>query len=384
MPQQPPILLTPGPVPIKKALLKKLALPMIHHRGEEFKKLFLKVRGLLKKMFQTKEDVLILNSSGTGAMSCALLNTLSERDQVLVINAGRFGSRWTQMAKTYKLKIREIKVVSGKAVKPNRVKKILQENPHIKAVLAQACETSTGVINPVKQLASFCKTRPQTLFILDSTSLLGAYNLPMDKWGIDIMLGASQKTFCLPPGMAFISLSKKAWQFNKLSQFPSYYFDLRAERKQQSIGQTAFSTNVSYIRALETFLAPLLEPEGINYFIKKSKKLSRITKKYCEILNLKIFGNPSSPSVTAIKLPPSIDGFKLKQKIEEDYQVFLGGGQEQLKGKILRIGHLGDLSLKNLNLGLRALGDALSKMKPKLFPKSLLLRANKILPPGDK
>ena len=378
---RPPILLTPGPVPIEKAVLEQLARPMIHHRGEEFKKLFLKVRKLLKKMFQTKQEVLILNASGTGAMSCALLNTLSTGDHVLVINAGRFGARWTKIAKAYKLKVTEITVAWGKAVNIKEVKKALLKNPDIKAVLAQACETSTGIINPVQKLAGLCKTLPGTLFILDSTSLLGASPLPMDQWGIDIMLGASQKTFCLPPGMAFICLSKKAWRLNSTSLLPTYYFDLKFELKQQMSGHTAFSTNVSYVRALETFLTPLRTREGIHYFIKKSQKLSRLTLKYCKKLSLEIFGSPPSPSVTAITLPSSVDGVKLKHIIEKDHRVYLGGGQEHLKGKIIRVGHIGHISPEHLSTGLRALGSTLSKMKPRLFPPALIKDANKILHP---
>ena len=363
------LLLTPGPVPASSSLLQTLSEPMIHHRSLEFVNILKKVKILLKKMFQTEQEVLILNSSGTGAMAASLLNTLSPGDTVLVLSAGKFGERWVEMATSYKLKVLQLEAPWGEAISPTKVHTTLQNNPHIKAVLAQACETSTGVLHPVQELANLIKNRPDTLFILDTISALGAVDIPMDKWGIDIMIGGSQKSFCLPAGMSFITLSQKAWRFNEKSKLPVYYLDLKKENKAQTQGQTAFSTNVSFIRALYSFLSQLEQKEGLNKLIQKSEALSKMTLQFCKDLGLTVFGHPPSPSVTSIALPKHIDGVKLKKQIEEKHKVIFGGGQEQLKGHIIRVGHLGDLSISDLKRGLKCLAMELHSLDPKFINK---------------
>ena len=363
------LLLTPGPVPASSSLLQTLAKPMIHHRSPEFVSILKKVKTLLKKVFQTDQEVLILNSSGTGAMAASLLNTLSSGDTVLVLSAGKFGERWAEMAISYKLKVLQLKTPWGKAISPTKVHTILKNNPDIKAVLVQACETSTGVLHPIRELADLIKNSSSTIFIVDAISALGAVNIPMDKWGIDIMIGGSQKSFCLPAGMSFIALSQKAWKFNEKSQFPVYYLNLKKENKAQTQGQTAFSTNVSFIRTLYSFLLPLEKKEGLNKLIQKSRTLSEMTLQFCKHLNLTVFGHPPSPSVTSIALPKHIDGVKLKKQIEEKHKVIFGGGQGQLKGNIIRVSHLGDLSVSDLKRGLKCLAMELHSLDTKLINK---------------
>ena len=304
-------------------------------------------------MFQTKQEVLILNSSGTGAMSSALLNTLSPSDTVLCLSAGKFGERWIEMAKAYKLKVLTIQVPYGQAIPPPKVQAILNQNKQIKAVLAQACETSTGVLHPVQDLARLTQKRPGTLFILDAISAIGAVNIPMDKWGIDIMIGGSQKAFSLPTGLSFIALSQKAWYFNQKARFPVYYFDLKKEKETQAKGHTAFSANVSSIRALHAFLKPLKKAQGRNIIIQQTKKLSKITLDFCHKNGLNIFAH--SPSLTCINLPPHIDGVQLKNKLEKKHHIVFGGGQGKLKGRIIRVGHLGHISPANLKKSLKCL-----------------------------
>lgn len=364
-----PLLLTPGPVPAPAFILKKLSDPMVHHRSSGFVHILKQTKSLLKKVFQTKQEIIVLNASGTGAMSSSLLNTLSPKDTVLVLSAGKFGERWAEMAKAYHLKVIQLTAPWGKTFPIKKVRILINKNPHIKAVLVQACETSTGVLHPLKELASLTKKKPNTLFIVDAISALGAVNIPMDKWGIDIMIGGSQKSFCLPAGMSFIALSQKAWKFNEKARLPVYYLNLKKEKEAQSQGQTAFSTNVSSIKALHSFLLPLKKKEGLNQMIKKSEQLSKITLQFCQILNLEVLANPPSPSVTSIALPKHIDGVKLKKQIEEKYQVILGGGQGKLKGKIIRVGHLGAISVADLKKGLKCLALALQSFDPDLFSK---------------
>ena len=364
-----PLLLTPGPVPIPVSILKILSKPMIHHRCTQFADILKQTQFLLKKIFQTEQEVLILNASGTGSMASALLNTLSPGDTVLALSAGKFGERWAEIATAYKLKALRLNIPWGKAVSTKEVRTILDKNPQIKAVLAQACETSTGVLHPIEQLAALTKKKPNTLFIVDAISALGAVDIPMDKWGIDIMIGGSQKSFCLPAGMSFIAFSQKAWQFNEKAQLPVYYFDLKKEKKAQAKGQTAFSANVNFIRALHSLLLPMEKKEGLNKLIQKSEQLSKITLQFCKTLGLNIFADPPSPSVTSIALPKHIDGVKLKKHIEEKYKVVFGGGQGQLKGHIIRVGHLGDISTADLKKGLKCLLLGLQSIDPHFITK---------------
>ena len=365
-----PLLLTPGPVSAPPALLKELSKPMIHHRSQEFAKILKETKALLKKIFQTQQEVIILNSSGTGAMSSALLNTLSLGDTVLVLSAGKFGQRWKEMAKAYKLKTLVLSAPWGQTISIQKTRALLKKYPQIKAVLVQACETSTGVLHPIKELAQVIRKKPGTLFIVDAISALGALDIKMDQWGIDVLIGGSQKAFCLPAGLSFIALSKKAWQFNKKAQLPVYYFDLKKENQAQAKGQTAFSSNISSIRALHSFLLPLKEKEGLKNMIQKCEELSRFTLQFCKIMRLEVLA--SSSSVTSIALPKHIDGVKLKQQIETKYQVVFGGGQGQLKGRIIRVGHLGAISLADLKKSLKLLAQTLHSLDPTLISKKKL------------
>ena len=369
-----PLLLTPGPVPIPESILRNLSEPMIHHRCSEFENTLKQTKSLLKKVFQTEQEVFILNASGTGAMSSALLNTLSPEDTVLAISAGKFGERWAEMAEAYNLKLLKLEAPLGRTVSIQNVRALIDKNPQIKAVLVQACETSTGVLHPIKELASLIREREDILLIVDAISALGAVDIQMDQWGIDIMMGGSQKSFCLPAGMSFIALSQKAWRFNESSHLPVYYLDLKKE-KVQAQGQTAFSSNVSFIRALHSFLLPLEKKDGLKKMIQNSEKLSKITLQFCKCLNLSIFANPPSPSITSIALPPHIDGVKLKKHIEKKYQVFFGGGQGKLKGRIIRVGHLGAVSIADLKRGLKSLASSLQSFDPNLITKKNMEKA---------
>lgn len=370
------LLLTPGPVPVPPAVLKKLSEPMIHHRTLEVKKLLLQTQPLLKRFFQTKNPVLILNANGTGAMAASLLNTLSPGDSVLALCAGRFAQRWVDMAKAYRLKVFTVEAPWGKTIPLKEVQTRLKQQPKIKAVLAQACETSTGVLHPVKELAHIVKNQPHRIFILDAISALGAVPLPMDRWGIDVLIGGSQKSFSLPAGMSFISLSKKAWRFNQKSTMPVFYLNLKKELKAQALGQTAYSTNVSFLKALYTALSPL-KNQGLSYFTRRSQSLSQITLRFARQMGLKVFSEAPSPSVTALELPKHIDGLQLKQRIQSRYKVTLGGGMEKMQGRLLRVGHLGHISKKDLLYALKALAVELHFLDPQTFSKQKIRAALK-------
>ena len=223
--------LTPGPVPVPEFVMLEMAKPIIHHRTEEFEEIFYKATQGLKKVFMTEEEVLILASSGTGAMDAAICNTLSKGDTALVVNGGKFGERWLKICKAYGVNTIEIKVEWGKAVSPKVIEDALKENKSIKAILVQASETSTGVEHPIEDIAKLTKNRDDIILIVDGITAVGAFPVEFDKWGIDILIGGSQKAFMMPPGLAFIVLSKKAWDFNNKSDLPKFYLDLSQAHK---------------------------------------------------------------------------------------------------------------------------------------------------------
>ena len=304
------ILLTPGPVPLSSKVQAELGRQMTHHRSEEIQKTLSQVLAQLKQIFETKEPVYILHSTGTGAMEAALTNTLSPHDEVLAVCAGKFGVRWKEMAKALQLKIHEIQIPWGQAVTADLIEKKLKNHPNIKAVLIQACETSTAVLHPIEAISRLTRNNSNTLLIVDAISALTTVDLKMDEWGIDILIGGSQKSFALPAGLAFIALSKKAQTFQKKSFLPSYYFDLEKERKANQKGQTAFTGNVSFIRALKASLDEFQNIE-ISNMRKKYHALASAVSQFCRDLNLLLFS--SAPAVTAVRVPEGVDGILVKK-----------------------------------------------------------------------
>ncbi len=359
------ILLTPGPVPMSNAVKTQLGRDMTHHRSKEIIKTLARVQTQLKNIFQTQESVYILNSTGTGAMEASLTNTLSPHDEVLAVCAGKFGQRWVDLAQAYSLIPHDIQVPWKKAVDISLIEEKLKEHPQTKAILVQACETSTAVFHPIKEIAQLTKHKKDLLIIVDAISALTTVDLPMDKWGIDVLIGGSQKSFALPAGLSFIALSKKAQAFQKTSKLPVYYFDLEKEKKANEKGQTAFTGNVSFLRALEASLNEF-QKMGIPNVQKKCQALAQVTHQFCHDLKLSLFSLAPGPAVTAICVPQGVDGVLLKKTMEEQ-NVIVGGGQDHLKGKIIRFGHLGAISTKNYIQGLRIFGESLQKQKPDLF-----------------
>ena len=223
--------LTPGPVAVPEFVMLEMAKPLIHHRTSEFEEIFYNATEDLKKLFQTKEEVLILASSGTGAMEAAVSNSFSKNDKVIVVNGGKFGERWLKICKAFELEVIELSVEWGQSVSANEVEQLISKNNDVKGILVQASETSTGVEHPIKEIANITKNRDGIILIVDGITGVGVFPIAFDDWGIDILIGGSQKAFMLPPGLAFISLSKKAWEFRKSSNLPTFYFDLEAALK---------------------------------------------------------------------------------------------------------------------------------------------------------
>lgn len=334
-------LLAPGPTPIPPEALLAMAMPIIHHRSPDFLPVLDSAKKGLQWLYQTKNDVLIICSTGTGGMVGAVNNFFSPGDKALVINAGNFGERWTKICKAYSLAVEEIKIDWGYAVKPEDVEKALKKDSSIKGVFVQASETSTGVYHDIKALASIVSKYENTILVVDAISALVAHDLKMDEWGIDVLIGGSQKGLMLPPGLAFIGISEKAWKFADKSASPKFYFNFKKERESLAKNQTSFTSPVTLIIGLNESLK-IIRSEGLENAFSRHKKLANATREAIKALGLDIFTKESpSNALTAINAPAGLDGQEIYKNLREKYGLTTAGGQGQVKGKIFRIAHLG-------------------------------------------
>lgn len=356
-------LLAPGPVNLHPEVRKALALPMIHHRTPEFDLILKRVLGGIKKVFQTEQDVFLLTSTGSGGMEALIVNTISPGDKVLAIVSGKFGERWAEMAKVFGAEVTTIDVPWGDAVEISKVEQFLKQNPETRAVLCQACETSTAVAHPIEALGQVIAQYPETLFLVDGITALGAYPLPMDLWNIDGIVAGSQKAFMLPTGMSFVSFSKKAWKHIEKNETPRFYFDIRKERKANANGETYFSSNVTIIRALDVVLN-LIQTQGLDDLFHTIRRRADFTRHFGQKLGFTLYAKSPSDSVTALSVPPQMDGQKIRLYLEQAHQITLMGGQDQAKGKIIRIGHMGYIQDSELVRLVECLGHTLRHFDP--------------------
>lgn len=334
-------LLAPGPTPVPSEVLLTMAAPMIHHRSPDFIPVLDSAKKGLQWLYQTKNDVLILSSTGTGGMVGSVNNFFKKGDKVLVINGGKFGERWTKICQAYGLDVEEIIVEWGYAVKPEMVEKRLKKNKDIKGVFVQASETSTGVYHNIEALGALIRKNADTLFIVDAISALVAHDLKTDEWGIDVMIGGSQKGVMLPPGIAFVSVSEKAWQKAEKANLPKFYFNFRKERENLAKNQTNFTSPVTLIIGLNESLR-MLRAEGLENVFKRHERLANATRKAVQAIGLELYPKESpSNAVTAITAPSGIDGQAVYKNLREKYGITAAGGQDKAKGKIFRIAHLG-------------------------------------------
>jgi len=334
-------LLAPGPTPVPSEVLLAMSAPIIHHRSPDFLPVLDAAKKGLQWLYQTKNDVLILCSSGTGGMVGSVNNFFSQGDKVIVINGGKFGERWTKICQSYGLKVDEIMVEWGYAIKPEIVEKKLKKDKDIKGVFVQASETSTGVYHEINALASIVRKYEDTLLIVDAISALVAHDLRTDEWEIDIMVGGSQKGLMLPPGLAFVSVSEKAWKKSETSKLPRFYFNFKKERENLAKNQTNFTSPVTLIIGLNESLK-MLQKEGLVNVFKRHERLAHATRKAVQALGLELYSKDSpSNAVTAIMTPPGIDGQAVYKNLREKYGITAAGGQDRARGKIFRIAHLG-------------------------------------------
>jgi aspartate aminotransferase-like enzyme len=356
-------LISPGPTPVPEKVLLDMAMPMIHHRTSEFSQIFAEVREGLKPIFGTKEDVLILAGSGTAAMEAAVVNTLNAGDKVLVVNAGKFGKRWAEISKAFGLDVMSLDLEWGRSVRPEQIEEKLIANPEIKAVLIQASETSTTAYHPIEEIAKVTSLRDETLLIVDGITSVGVYETKMDEWGIDVLFTGSQKALMLPPGLAFISLSEKAWRFTEHSKIPKFYFDLKKERKSQLDNTTSWTPAVSLIIGLKTVL-DMMNKEGLKNIYNRHFLCAEATRRGLVAMGFKLLARDiPSNAATGVLLPEGFDGGKFVKTMREKVGVTLAGGQDHLKGKLLRVSHLGYhdffdtiIALSALEMGFKQFG----------------------------
>src|SRR4051794_8750548 len=340
-------LLTPGPTPLLPKALQAMMGSDIHHRTEDFRNLYRTVLADLKEVMGTQNDVLCLVASGTGAMEASVANLFSAGDKVLVCSAGKFGERWAEITKAFGLDVTVLKVEYGQSVSAKAVADALAADKAIKGVFVQASETSTGAAHDVKGMAAAIKNT-DALFIVDAITGLGTQPLDIDGWGLDVVVGGSQKLFMIPPGLAFLGVSDKAWSRTDSSNLPKYYFNLKKERKNAIAGESSWTPNTSLIIALGEALK-YIKSLGMDKLIDNAQQLARATREAAVALGLELFA-PKSPSasVTALRAPKGMDSGVIVKEYRNRFGSIIANGQGSMKGQIFRIAHLGYFDFADL------------------------------------
>jgi aspartate aminotransferase-like enzyme len=355
-------LFSPGPTMLPPEVLLKMAGPIMHHREPEFEKLFAEIREGLKYLFQTKKEVLVFTSSGTGAMEGTVSNLLSRGDKALVVRGGKFGERWGEICKAYGIEFVPVDVEWGSAVDLKQIQKVLESDRAIRAVYIQASETSTGVRHPVREIAEIVSKFEDTVLVVDAITGIGVFDLPMDRWGLDVVVSGSQKAMMLPPGLSFVALNDKAWTFVERSNLPKFYFDFKKELKNVLKNQSSYTPAISLFVGLQESLR-LIRQEGLEAVFKRHEKLAAATRAAVKALGLELYA-PDSPSnaLTAVKVPAGIDGIKLQNLFFERFGITVAEGQDRAKGKIIRIAHLGYYDRLDMVMVISALEMLLKEM----------------------
>lgn len=340
-------LLTPGPTPLLPQALHAMMGSDIHHRTEDFRKVYRAVLADLKEVFGTSNDVLCLVCSGTGALEASITNTLCAGDRVVVCSAGKFGERWVELAKAYGLQATVLEAPYGDVVAPERVEQALRAEPNTRAVMVQASETSTGAAHDVRAMGQIVK-RTDALFLVDAITGLGTMPLDIDGWGLDVVVGGSQKAFMIPPGMAFLSISPKAWAAAETSKLPKLYFNLKKEKKNAASGESSWTPNTSLVLALAEALR-YVKSLGMDNLVNNAQLLAKATRSAVTTLGLDLFAAKSpSASVTAVRPPSGMDSGVIVKEFRNRFGSVIANGQGSMKGQIFRIAHLGYFDFADL------------------------------------
>jgi aspartate aminotransferase-like enzyme len=333
---------------------------VIHHRTPEFERILLETWSGLKAVFKTQQPVQILAGTGTAAMEAAVVNVLSPLDEVLVVVSGKFGERWAEICEQYKVNTYRWNVHWGEPANLDAFEQQLKANPHIKAVFTQACETSTATVHPIREMVKLTRTHTRALFCVDAITAVGCMELPMDEWDIDVMVAGSQKAFMIPTGLSFVAMSERAWQEAENSAMPKFYLDLLAEKAANARKETHFSTPTPLVVGLNIVLKRMQEA-GMDRVTKRCQVLAETTRWGGERLGLPVYSKAPSSSVTALKTPDGVNSAKIRDQLEKEKGITIMGGQDDLKGKILRIGHMGDVRDADMVTLFAALAEAFQK-----------------------
>lgn len=358
------ILLIPGPTPVPPAVLKAMDAQMINHRSAEFTALAKECHEGLQWIFQTQNHVIIMPCAGTGGLETAVVNLVSPGDHVLACTIGAFGDRFAKAAEAYGCKVEKMEEPWGRAIDPQKLAARLAEDKQgsIKLILVTHNETSTGITNPLKEIAAVCRNHP-ALLAVDAVSSLGAIDLKTDEWGIDVVVTGSQKALMCPPGFCAISVNGRAWEACEKSKMPRLYFDWRGYKKQIAKLHTPYTPAVSLYYALAASLK-LIREEGLEKAFARHARVARICREGVKELGLELFADPNhfSDTVTAVKAPSGVDPAELRKAVRQKGFV-LAGGQGHLVDQIFRIGHLGYISEADVRSGLKAIGEALAQIR---------------------
>lgn len=336
---------------------------MINHRGPEFAQLIGDITTKLKIVCQTQNDVILLTGAGTGGLEAAIVNTLSPGDKVLAISIGVFGDRFASIARSFGAQVIPLQFEWGTAADPGRIRQELKANPDIKAVLVTHNETSTGVTNDLETISTLVKEADK-LLLVDAVSSLSSIDIPIDRWHLDVVVSASQKGWMVPPGLAVVTVSQRAWQANSSAMMPRFYWDFAKAKSYLEKGQTPWTPAVSLFFALGKALDMILG-EGLENVFSRHARLAQHTRDGLRAIGIKLFADPdhASKTVTSAIIPEDVDGKRLLKILRGKYNIVLSGGQQKLEGKIFRIGHMGWVSDKDIDEVLNGLSMALPEAR---------------------
>jgi aspartate aminotransferase-like enzyme len=373
-------LLSPGPTPVPENVLAAAAEPIIHHRTPEFSKIFMEVTESLKYVFGTKEDVYILTSSGTGAMEAAVVNTLSPGDKAITINGGKFGERWGNICKAYGIQHKEIVLEWGQDYTKDELEAELKANPDLKAIFCQLSETSTGAIFDIQGYGEVV-SKTNAILVVDGISGAGVMPCPMDDWKVDIFLSGSQKSFMIPPGLAYIAFSQKAWKLVETAKCPKFYFDVKKAKKNLADKTTPWTPGISLIIQQKKSL-DIIMAMGLEKLFAHHRILGNATRAGVKALGLELLAKKPGNILTAVKTPAGIEGSKIVKTMQGKYMAYIAGAQDPHKGKFFRIAHLGYMGGFDIITALTALEMTLSDLSYKFELGASVKAAEPVLREG--
>jgi aspartate aminotransferase-like enzyme len=372
-------LFTPGPTPLLPAAQTAMASFTAHHRTADFRALFQRALADLKEFIGTRNDVLVLACSGTGMMEASVSNLTSPGDQVLVLTAGKFGERWTELTKAFGCKVEVLSRPYGETFSLDEIQGKLTSD--IRAVYVQATESSTGVRHDVERIAKIVHAQNDTLLIVDAITGLGTTHLEVDSWGVDFIIGGSQKALMMPPGLAYCAVSERAWKRMETATSPRFYFDLRKERKSAAKGESAYTPATSLFAALGAALDFIREmgngnlAQGGQELVNNAGLCAEMTRAGARALGLKLYASRPASALTAICSPDGVDAGVIVKEFRESFEAVVANGQGEMKGKLFRIAHIGYYDYLDTIGILAALEHVLAKVTAKPVEYGAAVRA---------